>query len=361
MGTIVKRGDRQWQARVRVAGYPQISRTFDYRQDAEKWARATERELETAGFIDRREAEKTTLRTILGRYLEEVTPGKKSKDFETIKIGLMLKDKALVDLKMSAITSSAVAAWRDRRAQEVGPATIIRELGILSAVLNHARREWGIHVENPIRYVKRPPAPRARDRRLSAEEETYLLSALQASEGRARSAKGTFEKTGPLNPWLAPLVQLATETAMRRGELLALSWEYVDLKRRVAHLPITKNGEPRDVPLSTRAAAILKALPRNIAGLVFPTTPDAVKLGFKRAIQRAREKYTKDCKTAGKKPAPKFLQDVHFHDLRHEATSRMADKLPNLIELSAVTGHRDLRMLKRYYHPHAEDLAKKLG
>ncbi len=358
VGTIVKRGDRQWQARVRVNGYPQISRTFGYRQDAERWIRATERELETSGFIDRREAEKTTLRTILKRYLEEVTPTKKSKDFETIKIGILLADKALADLKMSAITSSAVAAWRDRRAKDVGAATIIRELGILSAVLNHARREWGIHVENPIRYVKRPPAPRARDRRLSAEEEAYLLGALAEVP---RKADGTFGSGGSRNPWLAPLVQLALETAMRRGELLFLQWQHVDFKRRVAHLPDTKNGEARDVPLSTRAVQILKGLPRAITGVVFPITPMAVKMGFTHAIKRAQDKYWKDCEEVGKQPSPKLLVDVHFHDLRHEATSRMADKLPNLIELSAVTGHKDMRMLKRYYHPKAEDLAKKLG
>lgn len=358
MAQITKRGDLQWRARVRVKGYPDQSRTFMYREDAEKWARATERELETAGFVDRREAEKTTLRTVLERYAREITPRKKSAEIEAVKISVLLKDKALANLKMSAISSSAVAAWRDRRSTDVGASTIIRELGILSAVLNHARREWGIHVENPIRYVKRPPAPRARDRRLSGDEESYLLKALADA---TRNSDGTFGSGGSRNPWLAPLVQLAMETAMRRGELLALSWEHVDLKRCVARLPVTKNGDARDVPLSTRAVAILKSLPRNIAGPVFPTTAEAVKLGFTRALRRAQITYRDDCKEAGKRPAPSFLQDLHFHDLRHEATSRLADKLPNLIELSAVTGHRDLRMLKRYYHPKAEDLAKKLG
>lgn len=358
MAQITKRGDLQWRARVRVKGYPDQSRTFMYREDAEKWARATERELETAGFVDRREAEKTTLRTVLGRYLEEVTPRKKSKDFETIKIGLLLEDKALVDLKMSAITSSAVAAWRDRRAEKVGAASIIRELGILSAVLNHARREWGIHVENPIRYVKRPPTPKARDRRLSVEEERYLLNALQEA---SRKKDGTFGKGGSRNPWLAPLVQLAVETAMRRGELLSMQWQHVDLKRRVVHLPETKNGDARDVPLTSRAVDILKGLPRSIAGQVFPVTPMAVKLGFSRAVKRAQAKYQRDCEATGKPISAKFLQDVHFHDLRHEAASRLAAKLSNMLELSAVTGHRDLRMLKRYYHPRAEDIAKKLG
>lgn len=358
MAQITKRGELQWRARVRVKGFPDQSRTFLYREHAERWARAVERELETSGFIDRREAEKTTLRTVLQRYMREVTPQKKSAEIERVKIGVLLRDPTLPNLKMAAITSAAVAAWRDRRLAQVSSATVIRELGILSAVLNHARREWDIHVENPVRYVKRPPAPRARDRRLSPDEERYLLAALEEAP---RKADGTFGKGGSRNPWIAPMIQLAIETAMRRGELLALTWQHVDLKRQTAHLPETKNGDARTVPLSTKAVAILRGLPRALSGKVFPTTPTAVKLGFARALKRARERYMADCSATGTRPAGDFLEDVHFHDLRHEAASRMAEKLSNLLELSAVTGHRDVRMLKRYYHPRAEDLAKKLG
>lgn len=258
MGTITKRGELQWQAKVRRRGFPTQSRTFSYKEDAEKWVRAVERELETSGFVDRREADKNTLAEVLKRYQKEVTPAKKSADIESIKIDVILKDASLPKLKMSAITSAAVASWRDRRLKEVSGATVNREIDVLSTVLNHARREWGIHVDNPIPYVKRPEKARARDRRFSAEEEAYLLAALTGGE---RLSDGTFSK-GARNPWLQPLVQLAMETAMRRGELLALEWENVDLKRQTAYLPDTKNGDARTVPLSTRAVAILAALPR---------------------------------------------------------------------------------------------------
>ncbi|KGX39203.1 integrase [Burkholderia pseudomallei] len=364
MGTITKRGELQWQAKVRRKGFPQQSRTFMYKEDAEKWVRAIERELETSGFVDRREAEKNTLGDVLRRYQKDVTPLKKSAEIESIKINVLLRDKALVDLKMSAVNSNALAKWRDRRLKEVAGATVNREMNVLSAALNHARREWGIHVENPIPYVKRPEQARARERRLSSEEERYLLAALTGGE---RRVDGTFSK-GPRNPWLLPLVELALETAMRRGELLSLQWENVDLQRRTAHLPDTKNGNARTVPLSTRATNILKALPSYIAdgtgeravGPVFATTAMALRKGFTRAIERAQQQYALDCEEAEKKPLPGFLSDLHFHDTRHEAASRLADKLSNVLELSAVTGHRDLRMLKRYYHPRAEDLAKKL-
>ncbi len=366
MGTITKRGELQWQAKVRRKGFPTQSRTFSYKEDAEKWVRALERELETSGFIDRREADKNTLGEVLRRYQKEITPSKKSADIESIKIDVILKDSVLPKLKMSALTSSAVASWRDRRLKEVSGATVNREIDVLSTVLNHARREWGIHVENPIPFIKRPEKARARDRRFSPEEEAYLFVALTGGE---RQADGTFSK-GARNPWLLPLVRLAMETAMRRGELLALQWENVDLKRQTAHLPDTKNGDARTVPLSTRAVAILESLPVHESGgdeevqrtgAVFATTALALRKGFTRAVERAQEQYLADCKKAKRKPVAGFLVDVHFHDTRHEAASRLAEKLSNVLELSAVTGHRDLRMLKRYYHPRAEDLAKKLG
>lgn len=366
MATISRRGDLQWQVKVRRKGFPTQSRTFMYREDAEKWARGLERELETSGFIDRREADKNTLRAILERYRDEVTPSKKAADIESIKIGVILKDTILPELKMSAITSAAVAAWRDRRLAQVTGGTVNREIDILSSALNHARREWGIHVENPIPYVKRPEKSRARERRFSPDEERYLFAALNEGE---RKADGTFGK-GARNIWLAPLVKLALETAMRRGELLALDWKHVDLVRRTAHLPDTKNGDSRTVPLSLRAIAILKSLPRvdepNLdeeerrTDLVFLTTAMALRKGFVRALERARAKYVTDCKEARQRPVAAFLEDVHFHDTRHEAASRLAEKLTNVLELSAVTGHKDLRMLKRYYHPRAEDLARKL-
>jgi integrase len=87
----------------------------------------------------------------------------------------------------------------------------------------------------------------------------------------------------------------------------------------------------------------LDSIPVSISGRVFPITADSLKMCFVRACGRAG------------------IEDFHFHDLRHEATSRLAEKLPNLIELASVTGHKDLKMLRRYYHPRVQDLAAKLG
>jgi integrase len=119
---------------------------------------------------------------------------------------------------------------------------------------------------------------------------------------------------------------------------------------------MTKNGTSRTVPLSTRAVEILKALPRSLKGQVFPVSSNALKLGFSRAVKRARALYEANGGTD-----VHMLVDLHFHDLRHVAITRLAEKLPNLVELASVSGHQDVRMLKRYYHPRAEDLARKLG
>ena len=143
--------------------------------------------------------------------------------------------------------------------------------------------------------------------------------------------------------WMLPLVQLALQTAMRRSELLGLRWEHIDLGRRTIYLQLTKNGTSRTVPLSTKAIEILRSMPRSINGRVFPITHEVVSQAFNRARKRAG------------------VQDIRFHDLRHMAITNLAEKLPNLIELSAVSGHKSLAMLKRYYHPNAERLAEKLA
>ncbi len=357
MSTITRRAESQWQAKVRMKGFPAQSRTFLYREDAERWARATERGLETAGFVDRREAERTTLGELLKRYKRDISPSKKSAAIEKIKIDVILKDTTLPGISMAVLGSADIAAWRDRRLKLVTGATVNREIDVLSAVINHARREWRIHVENPVTLIKRPEKSRARDRRLSDEEERYLFAALGEAP---RRKDGTFEKAAR-NPYFVPVMKLALETAMRRGELLALDWQHVDLERCTAHLPDTKNGDARTVPLSTRAVAVLQAMPKPHKGVVFPLTPMALRKGFVRGLERARSKYVEDCKAGEREANPAFLADVHFHDTRHEAASRLAEKLSNVLELAAVTGHRDLQMLKRYYHPRAEDLAKKLG
>ena len=192
---------------------------------------------------------------------------------------------------------------------------------------------------NVVSDVRKPSPNKARDRILTPEEEARLMHALTSG---GRDGAGRFVP-GTRNPWIAPAVALALSTAMRRGELLALRWENVNLEKRTAFLPFTKNGDSRTVPLSPKALEVLAALPHSEDGRVFPVAGGALQ----KAFARARE-------VAG-------IEDFHFHDCRHCAVTNLAKKLPNLIELSAVSGHRDLAMLKRYYHTSPEYLAAKLA
>lgn len=339
MGTIRKRGAYSYQVQVRRRGYPTQTRTFETKSAAEKWARDVEREYDQGIYTDRKEAEKNTLYMVLDRYKKEIVPNHRGSEVEGLRIDAILRHP-ITKLKMAALSTRHLAEYRDERLQSVSGSTVNRELNIISAAINHARKEWGIHVENPIALLKRPKENRARERRFEGNEEQRLLQELTFVP---KDEMGRFAKGGCRNRWVKPLVQLALETAMRRGELLSLDWQYVDLSRACITLPMTKNGESRKVPLSMAAIEILKSIPRALAGRVFPTTESALKQAFTRACERAK------------------IANLHFHDLRHEATSRLAEKLPNVIELANVTGHKDLKMLKRYYHPRVEDLAKKLG
>lgn len=145
---------------------------------------------------------------------------------------------------------------------------------------------------------------------------------------------------------------------MRRSEIAELRWRFIDLEKRVAHLPDTKNGNARDVPLSTKAVTLLshlKECSKQTDDKVFDMRADAITRAFDRAVKRARKRYEQ----ANSQCDDTFLRDLRFHDLRHEATSRLAEIFP-MHELTKITGHKDPRMLMRYYHPKAEDLALKL-
>ena len=354
MATITKRGNG-FQAKVRRAGFPTRTKSFDRKSDAKVWIRQQEERMERALWRDDRQARQTTLATLLSDYEQTRVPTLRSAEIEKYRVRRLRED--LGKYTLATLSPEELANWRDMRLQlGISPATVSRELTTLSSAYTWAQKDRFIDCENPVKKIRRPPEPKARNRRLSEDEERLLMEAMTVSSDCTNSDHRR-------NMLLAPIVQYALETAMRRGEILALRWEDVHLGDRVAHLPLTKNGHARDVPLSARAIEILRAVQPDLQarhGRVFSTTESAVKQAFERATSRARRAYEKECKTARRRADPRVLKDLHFHDLRHEATSRLGEKLPNLIELASVTGHRDLRSLKRYYHPKASQLALKL-
>jgi integrase len=327
MATIEHRPGGCWRAKVRKRGYPQQSKTFNTKAHAHRWAIMVESEMERGAFKSLSEANATTLGELFERYLGQVTPLKKGAEPERVRLLAMLRDP-ICRFSLAALRPADIAKYRDKRAVMVSAGTILKELSLISHAIDIGILDWGIHLpSNPGRYVRRPAMPRPRDRRLTHKELEPLRSSLT---------------TGSRNPWVLPVFEFAIETAMRRSEILGLKACEVSLERRTAHLEDTKNGGARTVPLSTTAVETVKQLPRD-EEYVFPITASGLKQGFERAVKRAG------------------ITDFRFHDLRHEATSRLFEKGLNIMEVSAITGHKDLGMLKRYTHLRAEDLARKLG
>jgi len=377
MATFRKRGPYQWEAQIRRRGYPAQSKTFETKAEAEAWAKMIESEMSRGVWVSRSEAEATTLYEALMRYEVEVSPAKKGAEQES-SILRTCKAVELAKRPLASIRSADVAKLRDDWLKDYKPATVLRRLAVLSHVFNIARKEWGMEsLSNPIELVRKPQPNNARTRRIAAGDAAAGGLGGDDPESERRAQDGELERvvTASGSALLPSIIWLAVETAMRRGEIVTLRWEHVDVKRRVAHLPATKNGSARDVPLSSRAVTVFQALKdaRDAAikdsgddedavgsGRVFAIRSDAVTRAFERAVARARKTYVDECKAARQRPDSKFLTDLRFHDLRHEATSRLASIFP-MHELTKITGHRDPRMLMRYYHPRAEDLAKRLA
>ena len=330
MATFRKRpgpgGKTAWQAQIIRRGYERQYRTFDTKAEAEAWAAVIESEIARGVFASRAEAESTTLREALERYTREVVSNKKSKG--EISIVQWWARSALGGRSMASIRGKDIAdTIKIKEAEGVGPKTVLIYLATLRHMFNISAREWGMEsLRNPVDMVRKPRPPRGRDRRLVGDEQARLLSAAATYGG----------EIGPLITW-------AIETAMRRGEIAAMRWEHLDRKAKVLLIPETKTGTPRRVPLSTAALAVLDGLPRRLDGRVWGMRPDSISQAFERVCQAAS------------------IEGLTFHDLRHEATSRLFEKGLNPMEVAAITGHKTLQMLKRYTHLRAEDLVGRLG
>lgn len=345
MATFFKRPGG-WQAKIRKKGFPAQSRTFDTRAEAEAWASVIESEMVRGVFVSRDAAESTTISDLFDQYVREVLPAKRSQ--QQVKSAIGGIKKSLGAYTLATLTPQVLAEYRDVRLKKVGPQTVRHDLSVISRVFNHALREWSYHVPhgNPVKQIRLPSPPRGRDRRLKRRPDE-LKKLLDAAREYEQQPKNTGEITA--------LIEVAVETAMRRGELASLTVDQIDVKKRVVQLHQTKNGDARTVPLSTRAVQVFKTLAKKAAAdakldkakstkktVVFGMRPDSITQAF-----------TRICERAG-------VVDLTFHDLRHEATSRLFERGFNPIEVASITGHKELKMLRRYTHLRAEDLAKRL-
>jgi len=333
MATIRKRNGK-FQARIQRRGFPDLAKTFLTRRGALQWARHMEIGVE--GTHLHRPTKQLTVGDLVTRYLAEQTPHKKGARTERLRLKAWARGR-LGALIVDDLRPTMLAEWRDQRlASGLSGSTVRNDLNTLSAVYRHAASEWGYHgLENPVARLKRPSPGKARTRRPSDVE----LAAVKAA---TRS------------PDLAALIDLAVETAMRLSELVNLRWQDIDLTARLAHLPETKNGHSRTVPLSVKAFATFYELKsrgtQRLDGRVFDLAPHSVTVAFRRA-----------CKRVCRESDGQLAANLRFHDLRHEAVSRLFERGLNPIEVATISGHRSMQMLARYTHIRPTSLLDKLG
>ena len=323
MGSIRKRNGK-FQAQVRREGVKAISNTFKSKKAAMVWVRSVEARID-AGEVNVTAPKLFTLRNLLERYEQEITPQKKGAKQELWRISRLLKDP-ISEIKLAKLNSSMIAEFRDRRMNDGVRAAQI-DLILIRHAIKIARLEWGVEMaNNPIDGVRIPNGVVRRTRRLECGEYEGLSQA----------------STGCTNPYIWPCIEIAIETGMRRSEILALKWNNVDLQKRIALLPDTKNGTKRTVPLTTKAVRVLNDLKHENES-VFPVSDHSIRHGWDRLVKRAG------------------IKDLRFHDLRHEGISRFFEMGLSVPEVAAISGHKDFRMIASYTHLAPEKIAQKLG
>jgi integrase len=351
LATIEKRGPAQYRAKVRLTGAPKpISRTFESKQEAEKWARKVESDIDAGKrilFLGTPEAQTLTLRAALERYRDAKTVNKAGAAQERNRIARWLQHP-LADKMLHQIVPGDLETHRDKRLRD-GKAfsTVRHELNIVSQVYEAARFSWRMRdLENPVKHIKRPPAwANPRDVRLkgTVKLDKFLAAVLPVSKHCTEAQRSAAQRC-------ALALEFAIETSLRRGEVTSITpartkfrarWVEVE-RENMLHGDL--KGGTRRVALSTRAIKILKSLkPKDEHTPWFGVTARTLSA----AALRARRKLG--------------IKDLRLHDLRHEATSSLFEKGLSPIEVSTMTGHKSLVTLKRYTHPNVSDIARKLG
>jgi len=321
MATLRKRGAK-WHVQVRRSGQSQ-TRSFTHKVDADAWGRKTERDIDTGDL--RTAADQLgsiTVGDLLRRYRDEVMIAKRSAHAEKYFIDRFLRH-VIATSALARLSGSDISKYRDERLETVKGGTVHRELAVLRHCFEVARKDWGIPLKsNPVADITMPSVGRPRNRRATEAE----LSALRHA---------------CTHPLLWSIITIAIETGMRRGEIVNIRWSDIDLDVGTLHIPVTKNGHPRTIPLTGRAMEVLRSLPKTDEQ-VFPMTGNAVRLAWVRLKNKAG------------------VDGLRFHDLRHEAVSRFFEMGLSVPEVALISGHRDPRMLFRYTHLKAENIVEKL-
>lgn len=339
MASIKQYRGKQWRAIVRRVGFPSQSQVFEFKRDAETWAARLEASMGVSEFspLQIKESRETVVSDLFDRYLREVAPNMKGLN-EVGTIKRLIRDASFMRLRLDRVTPRDIREWRDSRVKEIQPQSVHRELNSISAVFTHAIKEWSAPLTaNPCHAVSRfKGADKSRDKVWRPADVAKFLEAAGWSED-------LVPKVG--RDYVGWALLLGIETAMRVGEMCLPTVRDFHPGAQYIHLSDTKNGDKRNVPLSRKALRYFThlCLGKEPGDKIIPICANTMS----EYVLEVRRK-------AG-------LEHLVFHDSRHTAATEMSKKLSNVLELSAVTGHRSLKSLKRYYHPQPSDLANKLG
>jgi integrase len=320
----IQKTAKGYRVQLQVKG-SRDSATFDTKREAQLWA--AQREIDLQTMAQGREGSIRTVQDAFDRYAREVSPDHKGERWEVVRLTKLGRefDRVMLD----KLTTAHVVKWRDLRLLQVGPASVLREMKLLSAVFEQCRKEWKWLIVNPAKDVRKPTAPPHRERVLSLNEIKRLLRAL-----------GYPGRTLPRHA-VAHAMLLALRTGMRQGELAGLRW--ADVSPDYVRLHDTKNGSSRDVPLSAKARRLLEKMRGYSTDLVYRTKAGNIDVLFRAAKTRAG------------------VSGCVWHDTRHTAATWIGSTgRLNLMEFCKMFGWRDPRHAMIYFNPTASDLAAKL-
>jgi len=339
MASITQYRKKKWRVIIRRTGFPCKTQTFNLKRDAELWAAEIEAGMGVSKFnpLQLQAAKTLTVKSLFERYRDEVAVNMTGRnEFGTV--NRIIRDAAFMPLLVSNISPHDIQLWRDARVKEVLPQSVNREFNTISAVFTKAIKEWRAPLlHNPCHQVSQfAGADRYRNKRWHQKDVDRFLKAAKWSEENV-------PKVG--RDYVGWAFLLAIETAMREGELCSALVSDFHPREKLLLLRHTKNGEERDVPLSKKAIKYFRHLceGKKPGEKIFPIVANTL------------------CEYSLEVRRKCHLEHLTFHDTRHEAATRISKRLVNVLELSAQTGHKSLRSLKRYYNPTAAEIAAKLG
>ncbi|KAE8546190.1 integrase [Marinobacter nauticus] len=329
MATFQKRGNK-WRAIVRRKGYKTVTKTHDTKAQAQRWAAQIEGNLEDQDTAD----SDFLLSDLVDRYLDELDqhkpPGR------TKRATLEMIRRYLGTRRSSELTAQVLVDFFRDRATYCSPATVQQDLIYMRGLLEAAKHIWGArvnlkHYDTAATHCRRyglVGKSVERDRRFRGDEYDRLLAHID-SNNYYRSPMGD-------------IVRFAVGSCMRLGEITSIRWQDLDTVKKTIIIrsrkhPSQKAWNDQEVPLLGDTFAIIQRQPKT-GDRIFPCQVKAISTAFRRALEKVG------------------IEDMRFHDLRHEGISRLFEQGYGVMEVAKVSGHRDINQLRRYVQLKPEDL-----